>query len=208
MFITNPENINLAESKLFAQCLGNVAQNLILENDKLKTKEKKILIESIQNPKKVSSHQLLSSMTGLPMTLSEAFMIDTIKYELLESYDGYCQILGKENVDVFIESTTMGDLSYRATKAIGKIAKVTARATGLTRSPGQRLVAPFVTMLRTVGKKSGAQVLVAKYGAASVGGGIILSGAVLAALMSWAAARTYKKYFSKAARSCKGKKGP
>jgi len=76
-------------------------------------------------------------------------------------------------------------------------------------APTAPLAIPAVGLLKTVGTISGASAVAAKLGAgattAAITGGI--GTLVLVALLVYAAWKTYQRYFSKAARACKGLKG-
>jgi len=75
--------------------------------------------------------------------------------------------------------------------------------------PTAPLLSPAVNLLKSVGSVSGASAVAAKIGlgssAAALTGGI--GAIVLASLLVYAAWKTYQRYFTKAARSCKGISG-
>jgi len=101
-----------------------------------------------------------------------------------------------------------GKATYQTGKEFGQAAGQQVKAVGKT---GSELVGKTgIQALRDIGKKSGAAGIAKKIGisgktAQTAGGAGVLA---IVALLAFGAYQTYKRFFSKAARACKGKEGP
>jgi len=118
--------------------------------------------------------------------------------------------LGGQLKAALAKGATAGVAGAKAAAAKGAVAAKAAAAKGAVVAKGAAAkgAAAVTPALQAIGTKTGAAGIAAKFGVGSAGAGVgVLGAAALAALLAYAAVKTYRRYFSQAGKACRGTSG-